>query len=228
MTSLGTATPHPAEPGVELDVLVELRLLDGELENIKAKIHRVSSGMFELSSPIHLRYDRRLEIMCDGRGIESRVVHCRREGTDKYHVAIRIAWGAHMRTEARLPIDLWTKLHMLGSFTPHTIRLVDLSPSGLGMELTTPLPVGARVSIDLGYGTVGGEIRYCERKVERYRAGIRILEFSRCADAHARAWTNLNTNSSNLAALAAFVRAIEERQSNSRAILFSLARKKAS
>jgi hypothetical protein len=52
-----------------------------------------------------------------------------------------------------------------------------MSPSGLGLAVPTEIAQGTGVAVDLGYGTVFGEIRYCLQNTGHYRAGLAVEEF---------------------------------------------------
>lgn len=208
---------------VELDVPVQLHI-DGHPEDIKASIHSVYSGLVELSSPVHLKHDQKLDMVCEGRTIPSLVAFCRRQVSGNYDLAIKVTRDANTRAEARIPADISTKLYIVGSPAAIAIKVIDFSPSGLGIELPTPIPVGSRVSVALGQRAARGEVSHCTLKLRNYRAGIWLEELTELHHRNSHKWTDLNSGSSNLPAVAAFVRSVEERQAKSEAIVFSLAR----
>lgn len=206
----------------KFDVPVELDLLTESEENVKAHVYRVSAGLVELSSPVYVPADKELEIVSEGRRIRAIVVYCRDEANGTYDVALRIGPDSYLRTEPRVPVDLTTKLQILGSPTPIPIRVVDLSPSGIGLETPIPVTVGSRAVVSLGHSTVMGEIRHCARSGMHYRAGIRIEKLVRAKDAYARVWTDLNSRFDNTSALAAFEKSVVERQAISTEALLSI------
>lgn len=224
MTSARSGNAKPVGRCVAFDVPVELHLVDTPSDPIHGNIRQVGTGVVELSSPIYLRENLKLEMACEGRRIQSRVAYCRRQPSGKFDIGIRMSGDSYMRSETRMPVDLTTKLHVAGSPAPLPVRVIDMSPSGLGMELTTPVPVGARVSVQLGYRTALGEMRHCARTGQHYRAGVRLERVIRCNDTSGAVWTNLNSGAGNLEVLTAVLRVIDERQSRSEAILLSLAR----
>ncbi len=161
------------------NIPVELQLLDGDHERIAAHIRRVNSGFFQLRSPIHLRDDRKLELLYEGRQIQAEVVYSRRQEVGIHHVGIRTC-GSHgaVRKELRLPVDVRATVNIPGSTTPLRARISDMSQSGLGLILPKEIPQGTAVSVDLGHGVAFGEIRYCKSISKgRYRAGFWLEEF---------------------------------------------------
>src|SRR5581483_7266636 len=222
MTSSPAVASNPAVPVCDLHISVQLHLLEGNSETLSEIIRRVRSGLFQLLSPVYLRPDRKLELLLQGRRLEATVVYCKKESAGTYDIGIRLTRDAHIRNEDRNPIDLLTTLKSSGSPTPIPVRVVDLSPSGLGLELNKPIPVGATVSVDLKYGIAIGDIRHSAQKAAFHRAGVCIQEFTRQNGAKGLVLTNLSCDSRNLAALAGFVRFIEASQSRYEAMLFSL------
>jgi hypothetical protein len=221
MTSAIPTTSNSTELSVSFDIEVGLHFFSGPPEGISARIRRVMAGLVEVCSPVYFPHNQQLQIVCDKRRIESRVAYCRRIVSGTYDLAVRLGSDTYMRSDARIPVDLNTSLHVLGSPAPTAVKVLDLSPSGLGLELPVRIPVGSRVSVSLGYSTAIGEIRHCAPTGQNYRAGIRLEKLIRRSDAYARVWTDLNSGSGNTAALAAFARAVEERQSRSEATLLS-------
>lgn len=222
MSLVVNAKPGSVELGVDFDLSVKLIPLDSTEGVIEAKIHRVSAGLIELWSPIFLKLEQKVAVDCDGRSFLSRVAYCRSHYGGIYTVAIRTAPDLYVRSAHRIPVDLSTKLSVVGSPTSIPVRVVDLSPSGVGMELKVPVPVGARASVHLGYRLVLGEIRHCAPKLDRYRAGLLLENVVRCDDTSGSLWTNLNNGAENRAALEAFLCAIDVRQSRSLAVVSSL------
>ncbi len=51
--------------------------------------------------------------------------------------------------------------------------LEDKSPSGAGLSVDNPIPVGAKVKIKGGRIEFSGTVRYCRRKHLKYLVGIR-------------------------------------------------------
>lgn len=223
MTAAIDSNPNSTELIVKLDIPVELELVDGSSERVNARIYRLSAGLVELSSPVYFPHNQELQILNERHRIQSRVVYCRSTENNWYDLALRMEADSYIRTEPRIPANLQTHLHILGSPTPIDVRVVDLSASGIGMELAVSIPVGARVAVSIGYSTALGEIRHCARKGYYYRAGIRLEKLVRRRDANLHVWTDLNSSSGNTAAVAEFARSVEEKQLAAEAMLLSLA-----
>lgn len=161
------------------NIPVELQLLDGNRERIAARIRRVNSGFFQLRSSVHLREDRKLELLYEGRRIQAEVVYSRAQEPGIHHVGIRTC-GSHgaVRKELRLPVDVRATIAIPGSPSPIPARIIDMSQSGLGLIIPKEIPAGTIVSMDLAHGVAFGEIRHCKSISKyRYRAGFWLEEF---------------------------------------------------
>lgn len=156
------------------------------------------------------------------RTIESQVVYSKRQENGTYTIGVLMACDTGRRSETRTPVDIPAALCIAGERTVIPVRVVDLSTSGLGLELSIAIPVGASVYIDLKTGTAIGEIRHCARTSERFRAGVRMREFVLPPDRR-RAMLSATRETGSTAALQSLMRAFQERQSRYEAILQSLA-----
>src|SRR5579875_1494323 len=192
---------------------VQLRLIDEAIEHIDAEILGVRGGLFQLSSPIFLPHDRTFEMVCAEHRILARVVSCSAERAGSYRLGARMVRDEDRRREPRFPTDLGAKL-LLGSSVPTAIRVIDVSFSGLGLESASPIPVGAVVSMDVGFGVVSGEIRHCTSRLGKFHAGMRLHEFVLSPGAD---------SSRTAAVMHRFLQAMEERQARYEAMLVSLA-----
>jgi hypothetical protein len=57
-------------------------------------------------------------------------------------------------------------------------KVLDMSRSGMRIEVPTALAEGAKVCVDLDQGLAFGEIRFCRRKApDVYSAGFRLEEY---------------------------------------------------
>lgn len=91
------------------------------------------------------------------------------------------ASGAERRREPRYPCNDPVEVRILsgesgdGSRLPAT--LLDVSRSGLRLELGTPVPKGTEIEILLSKQlAVSGRVRHCRRLGAKYQAGILILQ----------------------------------------------------
>ena len=119
-------------------------------------------------------------MLYEGYSTEVEVVYCVRPELGPHHLGLKIIshTGGAIRLELRLPVDIRAIVNVPGTVAPIRGRVVDMSPSGLGLLLSRPVTVGEYASVDLGNGIAFGEIRYCRAQSKRtYRAGFWIEEF---------------------------------------------------
>lgn len=220
MKSSNSMTSHLAPLYSKCDVPVELHIGNGvQKEVVKARVYRVSAGVAELSSPVYLPVDESVTIASDARLIQGSVVYCRVEASGTFDLGLRLDSDPYLRSEVRIPVALETTLQVLGSPGRIKTRVIDLSASGVGMEIPVPIRIGARVWIALGRSTALGEIRHCAPKGEEYRAGLRLEKLIRREDANARIWMDIEGDPVTVKGLAEFERSVEEQQSRSEALL---------
>lgn len=154
--------------------------------------------------------------------IESEVVYSKRQEDGAYTVGLLMAADVDRRLEKRTPVDVPAVLRVADSRTIIPVRVIDLSTSGIGLELPFTLPVGAWVHVDLKTGTAIGEIRHCNRTSETFRAGVRMREFVLPPNGQ-RMVLSATQETGGPAALQSLTRSVQERQSRYEAILYSLA-----
>jgi len=197
-------------------------LLDQGPHPIRAIINRVQNGVFELCFPIALMPGQQLTMRHLERTIESQVAYSKPQENGTYTIGVLMACDAGRRSETRTPVDIPAVLRVAAERNGIPVRVVDLSTSGLGLELSIAIPVGASVYVDLKTGTAIGEIRHCTRISERFRAGVRMREFLLPPEQQ-RALLTATRETGSAAALQSLMRAFQERQSRYEAILQSLA-----
>lgn len=155
-------------------------MLDGSREQIAAHIRRVNSGFFQLRAPIHLREERKLEMLYEGRRIEAEVVYCQKQESGINHIGIRMTRNGEgaVRKELRLPVDVRATVKIAGSSTAMPARVIDMAQSGLGLRLPKEIPAGTSISVDLTHGIAFGEVRSCKAASKStYRVGFWMEEF---------------------------------------------------
>ncbi len=192
---------------------VQLRLMDEKLEELPAQILGVRGGLFQVRSPAYVRRKRAFEMVCAQHRILARVVFCSPEATGMYRLGARMVRDEDQRREVRFPADTSAKL-LVGGSIPTVVRVVDVSASGLGLELPVSIPVGAAVSVDLGLGVVSGEIRHCTNCSSKFRVGMHLHEFVPSPGAEPLRKASV---------MHRFLHAIQERQLRYEAMLLSLA-----
>ncbi|HEY7302893.1 MAG TPA: PilZ domain-containing protein [Bryobacteraceae bacterium] len=162
------------------DIPVKLLLLDGEREELEARIRRVNTGFFQIHSYAPIRCERKLLVLYQGRSIEAQAVYCQHQDSGGYHIGLELEGGTSgtIRQELRLPVDVRGSMAVPGSTNAIRVRLVDMSQSGIGLVVAKAIPAGTFVALALEHGTAFGEIRSCEPHLKRtFRVGFWLEEF---------------------------------------------------
>lgn len=206
----------------KFEIHVDLHPDSGEGLTVPASLQAVRNGLFELRTACYLSPGARLQVKAKEFSFESRIVCCERQESGLFRLALILAGDEEKRSETRMAIEAAGVLRITNSLQTFAIRVVDISASGLGLDLPAPIPVGASVRVGLNVGTAIGEIRHCARKLDRYRAGMRLAEFIVHPNFRQTMLWSEDT-SRNCAPVATLIRSIQERQSRYEAILFSLA-----
>lgn len=164
-------------PETALDIPVQMLVLAEEQE-VSVRLSHIDRGFLKLSSTAALPAESKIELTIDGCTMRAEVVSCEQERSGKSTLAVRRVYGplGATRSEPRIPVDLSAALTCPGDDRMFA-RIVDMSQSGLGLELPASVPVGARVSVHFLCGIAFGEIRHCNNTSGVYRAGMRIDEF---------------------------------------------------
>ena len=199
-------------------VPVELHLQDGEREKVRATICTVKNGVFRVASPLHIAAERALAVIHPEVRMESRVAYCKHSGDGCYQVGLIMAEDVEKRSAPRTPADLPATLRTTGPLTALAVRIKDVSVSGLGLELSAALAVGASVSVEWKGGTAVGEIRHCAKWLDGYRAGMRLHELVLGANAA----VIVTFGSGAPSGTASLLRSVQQRQAKYQAIFFSL------
>ena len=163
-----------------LDIPVELHLLDQSNTLLAARIRKVSPALFELSCAEGLHEGQRLAISHEGRRLEAQVSCTAKGEANGYLLSVRPVADevGEVRSELRLPTDLCAKIRVSGETKEFDAKVVDMSPSGMGIELGVPLNCGAKVCVNLHQGLAFGEIRFCRPKgPSTYFAGFLLEEY---------------------------------------------------
>ena len=178
-----TGQNHASVDGVtesapELAIPVKLQIPGSDRNAFAAYIVRVRQGYFQLRSPVPFTAHSRPEITIEGCSIRTEVLTCERHEDGEFQISVRRIYGPQraIRAEPRIPVDLsgW----VIAPFQDRMFaRILDMSQSGLGFELSATVAVGTRVSVQFVGGIAFGEIRHCLPTEGTYRAGMRIEEF---------------------------------------------------
>lgn len=170
--------PTVAERAPELTIPVTVQIPDSQRDSFTAHILGVQRSYFQLSSPVSVPAQSKLEITIEGCSIRTEVLTCERHVGGDFRLVVRRIYGPQraVRAEPRIPVDLSGVL-IAPSQERMFARILDMSQSGLGLELSSPVAVGTRVSVQFVAGIAFGEIRHCVPTEGTYRAGMLIEEF---------------------------------------------------
>lgn len=175
---LDSSLQHRGDPlSGGLDIPVQLNSLADHHE-MSAHVLRVDQGFFKLSAPAALPVDAAVSLAMDGCTLQAEVASCEPSLPNKFILGLRRVYGPQraIRAEPRIPVDL-SGLLLSSDGERMFARVVDMSQSGLGFELSASVAVGTRVSVHFVSGIAFGEIRHCSPSKGVFRAGMRILEF---------------------------------------------------
>ena len=163
----------------EFAIPVELQLKDGPRERLTAHIMRVNTGFFVLSSPAALDPTRTLEVFYLKRAIFCETTYCHPQDDGSYRVGAKILdpTDGALRAEKRIRLDTFAELSTPKMASATAVRIIDMSSSGLGVKLSSPLAVGSLAYVELEHGVAFGEIRHCTKIEDGYRAGLFVDEF---------------------------------------------------
>lgn len=170
----------------EFAIPVQLHFRDGLREQMEAQIARVNTGFLLLRSAVALDPARNLEISYLQRRIACETVYSHAQADGTHRIGARMLEGANgaLRVERRIQLDASAVLNTPALPAPTTVRLIDVSSSGMGVKLPAPIKVGDMAYVEMDHGVAFGEIRHCGKIQDGYRAGIFIEEFiSRTAGA---------------------------------------------
>jgi len=159
---------------------VELHLLGKGNEIVPARIGRVSQAMFELNCSQGLPVGQRLALSHEGRRLEVEVASATQLGAQAYALSVRVMNEelGEVRSELRLPTDLSAKLRVAGEAKQLAVRVVDMSPSGMGIETSKAIATGAKVCVNFEQGLAFGEVRFCQQKsADLYLVGFKLEEY---------------------------------------------------
>jgi hypothetical protein len=162
----------------EFEIPVQLHL-DGPRELVQAHISRVNAGFLVLSSPMAIEVGRNLNVFYLQRRIPCETAYCQTQPGGKYRIGVRMLEDTDiaLRAERRIRWDASAQLHTPGLASPLSVRVIDISSSGLGIKLDVQVTTGVPGYVELTHGVAFGEIRHCEKFEGGYRAGIFVEEF---------------------------------------------------
>ena len=166
------------ERNLELNIPTQLRFPNRPDTARSVILKRVSAGCFELFARQTILVGARVQILFRGELANGEVIYCRKEG-EGFSVAVNFSTFSTVRRELRYPVQLAAVVRTPESDAPVKARIVDMSPSGLGLHIPIGINVGTRVAVEFERGTIWGEIRHCLPLTGYFRAGLAIEEFNR-------------------------------------------------
>ena len=163
----------------EFAIPVQLHFRDGLREQMEAQIARVNTGFLLLRSATALDPARNVEVTYLERRIACETVYSHAQADGTHRVGARMLDGANgaLRVERRIRLDASAVLNTSALPSPTTVRVIDVSSSGMGVRLEAPIKVGDLADVEMEHGVAFGEIRHCGKIEEGYRAGLFIEEF---------------------------------------------------
>ncbi|HEX3682751.1 MAG TPA: PilZ domain-containing protein [Bryobacteraceae bacterium] len=163
----------------EFAIPVQLQFRDGLREQMEAEIARVNTGFLLLRATAALDPARNLEVCYLERRIACETVYSHPQADGTHRVGARMLEGAHgaLRVERRIRLDTTAVLNTSALPGPTTVRVIDVSSSGMGVRVEAAIKVGDLAYVEMEHGVAFGEIRHCEKIEEGYRAGLFIEEF---------------------------------------------------
>jgi hypothetical protein len=81
------------------------------------------------------------------------------------------------RREARLPCDpTGVHAHLKGSGRHFTGRIVEVSRTGVQIQIDEAVPVGSVMTVEFGGTLLTGDIRHCQPRDGRFTVGIQTAD----------------------------------------------------
>ena len=158
----------------ELDIPSQLWFPDRPDSKVHVRIRQVNAGFFELFSRHSFNVGARVQLLFRGEVVNGEVMY-ERPKTAGYTLGIDCAAPHTLRRQLRYPVDMPALLKVSESNLEMKVRILDMSPSGMGFAAPMEVPIGAGVSIETQKGTVFGEVRHCVPFSGHFRLGIAAL-----------------------------------------------------
>lgn len=156
-----------------------LRADDDLTTEATAALVRVDRGLYRFESAIPFAADTRIEITIEDCVLKAELISCQELSSGVFLLIARRIHAPRraIRTEPRIQVDITGDLRS-PSCNRTFVRIVDMSQSGLGLEVSCEIKKETPVSVHFAAGVAFGEIRHCSPSTGgNYRAGMQILEF---------------------------------------------------
>jgi hypothetical protein len=210
-----TNTPKQHAPRAQFSLPVQLDLREPNGKPIPAQIERVSTGFFQLSSPVHLQSDTKLDVLLDQQALEVEVIYCKANQPGVYAAGVRLTPGLHsgVRREPRIPLDFPAEISVPNTDKPILGKVVNMSRSGLGLRTASAVHVGTGLSVHIPTGIAFGVVRHCtKRSGGAFQIGISLEEFISKEDARKSTASGGRARSPNEQKLGGLVNRILKKQ----------------
>jgi len=169
-----------AEPTIQasFDIPVELHMPGRSNRVAAANIRRAGPSFYEVSCAESLDEGQRLILIQGARRIAVDVAAGPQPSAGVYKLTVVDDKYDGVRADRRAPVNLPATLHIAGEAKSIKVKVTDMSPAGMGIELAKALPLGARVCVNFEKGLAFGEVRFCQQKgADLYFMGFRLEEY---------------------------------------------------
>lgn len=161
----------PAGRSNDLEVLITA--LDDSGIQVFGALQKTIAGVLQVSVPIPLAIQMHVSLrLSDTVQTEGKITACeKREGS--YFVDVKVQ---ELRTEPRFAVNDPAQVTVINvpDYPCLEGHVLNLSKSGLALMMSTAIPTGCQVKVELTDGVVLGEVRYCKKSDEEFTAGVAI------------------------------------------------------
>jgi len=154
-----------------LEVLITA--LDDSGLRVLGALRKSTAGVLQVTVPIPLAANTPVSLLlAENVNTKGEITACERHDTS-YFVDVRVQ---EMRREPRFAVNDAARVTVLSvpDYPCLEGQIADLSKSGLAVVLAAAIPSGCQVKVELTYGVVLGEVRYCRKTDDEFRAGVAI------------------------------------------------------
>jgi len=175
-----------------LDIGIALYAIDRVDEHFPARLCEKSDDFLVFRVKSRLGRGRKLVMHDEDKRTEIEVSYCRKCSDGGYELGGNIlsAKEGAVRREWRLPADIPAQVTVVGRLATYKARVVNISPSGLGLQMPVDVPPGSELILQMRDGSGYGDVRHC-RKIgkNKYAVGLSVHEF---VDAELHVETRIN------------------------------------
>lgn len=153
-----------------MDVLITT--LDDSGIRVHASLRKSSENVVQLAVPVPIAAQTPVSLKLSEKiTTQGEIAACERH-ENSYLVDVKI----QLRREPRFHVNDPARVTVLNVPDYPTLdgQILNLSKSGLAVYLTSAVPTGCQVKVELADGIVLGEIRYCKKTDDEFTAGVAI------------------------------------------------------